>query len=120
MDSITWNKRCGTIEDCTLTCGPPLLESSIYAERKKLPSLLQRDRSANLAHGFRLLDADQKGFIVDSDLQRLAEDMGDTMSVSDAQAMIETSIQYVSSDQRDGQNQLELDEFRRIFAPPSP
>mmetsp|Transcript_20411 Transcript_20411/g.32848 ORF Transcript_20411/g.32848 Transcript_20411/m.32848 type:complete len:201 (-) Transcript_20411:346-948(-) len=93
------------------------------------PTVLQRNRSSNLRHGFQLIDVEHKGFIDASDVQKLAASLGESISNDEAKAMIVTTNQMVegntsnaSSNQRSVSTQadtLDPSHIRKLFAPPT-
>jgi hypothetical protein len=56
---------------------------------------------------FRLFDASNKGYITPSDLKRLADEVGETMSASEAKVLLSSE-------------RMNQADFSRLFSPPSP
>lgn len=92
----------------------------------------KNNRSINFTqHAFRLIDRDQKGYITASDIQRLGTDVGKkdvTISIDEANAMIETTNRMFQKNQKedafesdnDGKNQkLKEPAFQKLLSSPS-
>ena len=60
---------------------------------------------------FRLIDTSDKGFLTDEDIQKLAQEVGATISQRQAKRM----VSFCSSDGR-----VDRKDFRRLMSPPEP
>ena len=68
----------------------------------------RRDRLAEIKRCFQLVDRDDKGYLTVDDLQQLSYEMGEPLSTDEARALLENT------------EQMNCDDFRGVFAPPSP
>jgi len=70
-----------------------------------------RNRNDNMDACFRLLDSSSKGYLNDQDLQKLAQEVGATISQKQAKRM----VSFCSSDGR-----VDRNDFFRLLSPPEP
>lgn len=69
-----------------------------------------RDRSTELDTCFELLDHSNKGYVDEDDLQKLAHEIGEPMTLEEGKALL-ASV---------GSNRVGPSEFKKLFTPPSP
>jgi Ca2+-binding EF-hand superfamily protein len=83
-------------------------------------SVLQRDRTSNFQHMFRLMDRDNKGFIQASDVTSVAVDLGEPLSIEEAHGMIVATRQLVDADVNEEhvEDSINFVRFQKLFAPP--
>ena len=97
-----------------------LLEANVDSNNAILPLSLvleilsqhSRQRPTD-ADWFRLVDVSNKGYITASDLQQLANEVGEPMTDMEANLLLSSST--TTDDQK-----MTLPEFTKLFAPPSP
>ena len=75
--------------------------------------ILQKNPKDELRRAFRLMDKEKKGYVDVDDLQRIAEEMGEPLTTSDAEHML-SQLECVKSG--DVSDRVSEEEFVRIMS----